>query len=63
VLLVLVSAEGLPLDIRVDASSGHRALDAAAIEATKRWRFEPARKNGVPVEGYVRIPFMMNASG
>lgn len=58
-LLILVSAEGRPLDIRVEKSSGHRELDAATIEATKHWHFEPTRQNGVPVEGYARLPFNM----
>ena len=61
-LMVLVSSDGRPVDIRVEKSSGYRALDAATIEATKRWRFEPAKRNGVPTEGYVRIPFSIGVS-
>lgn len=61
-LLILVSAEGRPLDIRVEKSSGYRELDRATIEAAKRWRFEPSRKGGVPVDGYFRLPFTMDFS-
>lgn len=33
-----------------------RGLGDAAISAVKRWRFEPARENGVPVAGHVLVP-------
>jgi TonB family protein len=39
-----------------------RRLDASAQEALSKWKFEPARKKGVPitVETLVRIPFRLN---
>lgn len=40
-------------------SSGHRALDQAALAAAQRWRFRPALKNGqaVPSSQYKRFSF------
>jgi TonB family protein len=55
---VLVSERGVPLDIVVvERARGH--LTEAAVTAVRRWRFEPATKNGEPVRAWttVRIPF------
>lgn len=38
-----VSADGKVTSASIARSSGHPALDAAAIKATKRWKFSPAR--------------------
>jgi len=54
VLYLVVSPEGLPRDIRVARVLGH-GLDEKAIEAVKRWRFEPARKDGKPVAVAVNV--------
>ena len=54
ILWVVVSAEGLPRDIRVARVLGH-GLDEKAIEAVKQWRFEPARKDGKPVAVAVNV--------
>jgi TonB family protein len=58
VLRVLVSEEGVPLEIRVEQGA-RKDLTDAAVRAVYRWRFEPARKNGRPVRTFaiVRIPF------
>ena len=54
VLWLVVSPEGLPRDIRVARVLGH-GLDEKAIEAVKRWRFEPARKDGKPVAVMINV--------
>ena len=36
--------------------SGNRYLDRAAMEAVRRWRFEPAIRNGQPVSADVMVP-------
>lgn len=59
-LLVLVGAAGHPLDIKVDKSSGQRDLDRAAIAAAIHWQFYPEMKNGIAVDGYVRVPVNFN---
>jgi TonB family protein len=53
-LWLVVSPEGLPRDVRVVRSLGH-GLDEKAIEAVKRWRFEPAQKDGKPVAVMVNV--------
>ncbi len=47
-LMLVVDANGRPTNIRVANSLG-MGLDEKAIEAAKKWRFEPAMKNGHPV--------------
>jgi protein TonB len=55
-LRVLVSADGGPSRVEVERSSGSNALDAAALEAVKNWRFAPATRAGEPVDGWVIVP-------
>lgn len=55
-LRVLVDEEGKSKTIEVNSSSGNEALDQAAREVIKRWRFSPARYGDKPVESWVRIP-------
>lgn len=55
-LKILVGVEGKPLKIRIMNSSGYRSLDHAAIAAARQWKFNPARQNGVPRQGWVIIP-------
>ena len=50
VLAVTVAADGTVSAVEVKAPVDP-ALDAAAVEAVKSWRFEPARRCGKPVEG------------
>ena len=45
---LIVSKEGLPTSIRVVNPLGG-GLDARAVEAVERWRFNPAQKDGQPV--------------
>ncbi|MFQ5849212.1 MAG: energy transducer TonB [Candidatus Binatia bacterium] len=42
--------------ILVERSAGHRDLDEAALEAVKKWRFEPARKGKRPTAVWVLLP-------
>lgn len=49
VLLVHVSALGVAQDVTISGSSGSASLDRAARNAVRRWRFTPARRDGVPV--------------
>lgn len=60
VLLVRVGADGLPGKIEVATTSRSRALDRAAVEAVEQWRFRPARRDGQPVAGDVRLPISFN---
>lgn len=57
VLRVLVGADGRPLKVEIDRSSGHRTLDRSARDhVLTRWRFEPARSGGRTVEAWALIP-------
>lgn len=46
VLLVEINERGEPTRITVSKSSGHSALDGAAVEALWKWRFIPAYEDG-----------------
>jgi TonB family protein len=48
VLSIEVNGEGVPQNVRV-VQSLETGLDATAVEAVKRWRFEPGMKDGKPV--------------
>jgi periplasmic protein TonB len=47
-LMIVVSADGKPTNIRVVNSLG-MGLDEKAIETVRTWRFEPGQKDGHPV--------------
>jgi protein TonB len=55
-LHVKVTAEGAATDVRLQHTSGFPALDAAALAAVRRWKFEPARANGIAVAAEVEVP-------
>ena len=54
VLWVVVAPDGMAHDIRVQRSLG-MGLDEKAIEAVKKWKFEPAKKDGQPVSVMVNV--------
>ena len=55
-LNVQVAADGTPAAVSLNRSCGHPLLDRAALDAVRRWTFEPARAAGVPVSSLVVIP-------
>jgi protein TonB len=55
-LRVHVSPEGGPTQVELERSSGSDALDSAALETVKNWRFAPARRAGEPVAAWVIVP-------
>ncbi len=55
-LRVLVGRDGAPLKVELDRTSQSRALDAAALDAVRNWRFMPARRGAVAIEDWVRVP-------
>lgn len=52
-VMAFVDAEGSVTETRIEESSGHEELDAAAKEVVKRARFEPAKKGGEPIGVWV----------
>ncbi|MDR1075739.1 MAG: energy transducer TonB [Xanthomonadaceae bacterium] len=57
---VEVDIDGKPRRVNVIERSGSRQLDRAAVEAVRRWRFQPARHDGQPVPGTAVIPIDFN---
>lgn len=55
-LNVHVLATGLPDQVLLSASSGHDALDDAAVAAVSGWRFVPAKRGAESIDGWVRVP-------
>src|SRR5215831_9829265 len=56
-LKMRITAQGRVEDVQVVRSAGYPDLDESAMEAVRRWRFEPARRNGEPVaEDAVLLP-------
>jgi len=55
-LRVLVDDRGRSKQVEIHSSSGSDALDRAAAEAVKRWRFYPARHGDKSIESWLRVP-------
>ena len=53
---VLVGEDGRVQEVTVGKSSGEAALDDAAMDAVRYWRFEPAKRDGVPVRAWAVVP-------
>ncbi|HTN14172.1 MAG TPA: TonB family protein [Sphingomonadaceae bacterium] len=62
ILAVLLSTAGEVAEISIARSSGFDRLDKAALQAVKKWRWAPFKRDGVPVtvKGQVAIPFVLN---
>jgi protein TonB len=56
VLRVHVLVDGRIGDVLVERSAGHPDLDQAAMEAVRRWRFDPARRGADAVAMWVLLP-------
>jgi periplasmic protein TonB len=54
VLWLIVDSTGHPRDIRVARGLGF-GLDAKAMEAVRQWRFQPALKDGRPVDVQISV--------
>jgi protein TonB len=56
VLRVFVTADGHCGDLSVQRSSGHEALDEAAMDAVRQWRFVPGKHGDTAVASWVNVP-------
>lgn len=63
-LLILVKADGTVGEVQLKTSSGYTRLDQAARQAVKRWQFQPALKEGQPIDFWYELPlkFSLNQS-
>jgi protein TonB len=55
-LRVTVSAKGESENVELEKSSGYSRLDEAAIQAVKKWTFEPARRSNQVIRGIAMVP-------
>ena len=55
-LRVQIDKTGTASEVRIKQSSGYDRLDAAAVQAVRRWDFEPAALKGVFRAAWVDIP-------
>lgn len=53
---VLVGENGRVQEATIGTSSGDASLDEAALEAVRKWRFEAAQRDGVPVRAWAQVP-------
>lgn len=62
-LRVLVSKGGDAEQVEIESGSGFTRLDKAALDAVKKWRFIPAKRNNQPISAYVIVPiqFTLNS--
>ena len=54
--IVLYTRLGRPQDAAIRNSSGDAGLDQAALDAVRDWRFEPAKRDGVPMRAWCIVP-------
>lgn len=60
---VTVAADGSVDRLELAEGSGNRYLDRAALEAVRRWRFQPATRGGQPTAAEVVVPITFNLGG
>lgn len=62
-LSLTLGVDGAVAAISVARSSGFERLDNAALDAVRKWRWEPMLRGGQPVmvKGVVEIPFVLKA--
>ena len=63
VLLIDVDAQGNPTNVVVDKSEPAGVFDEASIDAARKWKFQPAVKDGRPVAGRISVPVQFESRG
>jgi TonB family protein len=61
VLIVVVDRDGYPGRIEV-AKGASKELNKKAVDAIKKWKFEPAKKNGEPVAVKISVEINFKCS-
>jgi protein TonB len=62
-LRVRIAADGTCSGVTVETSSGHEALDDAAVAAVRKWTFEPALEDGTAVASELLVPIRFVLKG
>jgi len=57
---VLILADGSVGEIKVKKTSGFKRLDNAALDAVKRWRYQPARRGKTPIAYWYVQPIVFS---
>lgn len=57
---VLIFERGAPGEVQLAESSGYASLDEAALDALRRWRFQPALRDGQPIPAWVTVPVIFS---
>ncbi|HWB20513.1 MAG TPA: energy transducer TonB [Phycisphaerales bacterium] len=55
-LRLIIEPDGTVSEVSILDSSGFEILDTSAIEAARRWRFQPAQENGTPIRADITAP-------
>ncbi|MDF3833975.1 TonB family protein [Cupriavidus basilensis] len=61
-LEIRLDAAGDPIRIKVATSSGRRALDQAALDAARNWRYSPAVWQGALINDTILVPVIFAAT-
>ena len=57
-----IDEEGVVEDVRIHQSSGHTALDRAAVEVAGTYRFSPALNGDDRVSAWVQLPIVFRVN-
>lgn len=57
VVRTLIGTDGQAQEVQLALSSGFERLDQAALNAARRWRYVPGKRDGVPQAMWFNIPF------
>jgi periplasmic protein TonB len=63
ILIIDVDPNGNVTNVSVEKSSRNRDLDRAAMDAARKWRFNPSVVNGQKAAGRVRVPVDFSMGG
>jgi protein TonB len=57
-LALLVSADGSVVDSKIEKTSGHKALDKAAVKGLSACKFKPGTKDGAPAQTWAKVDYV-----
>jgi TonB family protein len=63
VLLIDIDAQGNPTNVVVDRSEPPGVFDQVSVDAARKWKFQPAIKDGRPVAGRISVPVQFESRG